>query len=78
MTTIGIEPATASGAPAHWVDAKTPHAKIYAGPAQAFTEAQLTDVKEACARIQRFETQLLRECRAAPLIVIDPLIGSQS
>ena len=61
-----------------WIDAKTPHAKIYVGPAPVFTEAQLTDVKDACARIRRFEEELLRESRAAPLIVLDPLVGTPS
>jgi hypothetical protein len=78
MTSTGLEPTTAPASPAHWVDAQTPHAKIYVGPTPAFTEAQITDVKEACARIRRFEGELLRESRAASLIIIDPLVGTPS
>jgi len=76
MTVLDTESTAPSRSSTDWVDAQTPHAKIYVGPAHVVTDAQRLEIEAACERILRFEQTLLRERLAAPLVFVDPVFAA--
>jgi hypothetical protein len=63
-----------SNAALRWIDAKTPHAKVFRDE-ELTTSIELrddADVQAAIARIKAFQARIAREALERPLVIVEP------